>query len=525
LLTQQSLSGLFAAVSPQTRIVCIDNEWESIAEESADNLAISVSETNLAYIIYTSGSTGLPKGVAVTHASVINLIEWYRRAFAVTPADRSTFVAGVGFDASVMEVWANLSAGVRLHLPDEETRLSPSLMRDWLVAHHINVSFLPTPLAEMALQLEWPADTELRVMLTGGDKLRRYPDASLPFELVNVYGPTETTVLATSEIVKSEGNGDEPSIGRPIDNDKIYLLDRNFSPVPVGVAGEVFIYGSGLARGYWRRPDLTAQRFIPDPLSTTPGARLYRTGDMARYFPDGSIEFLGRIDNQVKLRGFRIELGEVEAALSAHEGVQAAVVLVREDEFGEKKLVAYLVPAELSMGIGELRAYLRQRLPEYMVPTIFVLLEEFPLTPNGKVDRRALPSLDGTQPEPEADYVAPRNAIEEALVDIWRSVLGVERVGVNDNFFELGGHSLIATRVLSKVRAIFRMELPLRVIFECGTIAELALAMIPFEAQPGRTEKIAKVLQKVKGISATDLSKELEKRREKASHESLTRSS
>jgi acyl carrier protein len=243
---------------------------------------------------------------------------------------------------------------------------------------------------------------------------------------------------------------------------------------------------------------------------------------MARYFPDGSIEFLGRIDNQIKLRGFRIELGEIEAALSAHEAVQAAVVLVREDEFGEKKLVAYLVPAgaELSISIGDLRAYLRQRLPEYMVPASFVLLEEFPLTPNGKVDRRALPSLDGTQPESEADYVAPRNAIEEALVDIWRSVLGVERVGVNDNFFELGGPSLMATRVLSKVRAIFRMELPLRVIFECGTIAELAVAMIPFEAQPGRTEKIAKVLQKVKGISATDLSKELEKkRREKASNE------
>ena len=519
LLTQQSMTDLFAGAPRQTRIVCMDAEWESIAEENDDNVTNSVSEANLAYLIYTSGSTGLPKGVAVTHASVVNLMEWYSHAFAVTSADRSTFVAGVGFDASVMEIWANLAAGVGLHLPDEETRLSPTLMRDWLTANQITICFLPTPLAEMALQLEWPADSSLRVMLTGGDKLHHYLDASLRFELINVYGPTETTVLATSEIVKSEGNGEEPSIGRPIDNAKIYLLDKSFSRVPAGVAGEVFVQGRGLARGYWRRPDLTAQKFIPDPFSTSPGARLYRTGDLARYFPDGSIEFLGRIDNQIKLRGFRIELGEIETALLVHDAVQAAVVLVKEDEFSEKRLVAYLVPAgtEFSISIGELRAWLRQRLPEYMVPSTFVVLEEFPLTPNGKVDRRALLAADGTQPSSEADFVAPRNAVEEALVDIWTSILGVERVGVNDNFFEVGGHSLMATRVLSKVRAIFRMELPLRVIFEYATIAELALAMVPYEAEPGRTEKIAKVLQKIKGISAADLSKELEKkRREKA---------
>jgi microcystin synthetase protein McyB len=521
LLTQQSMTGLFAAVPPPTRIVCIDSEWESIAEEAGDNVANSVSEANLAYLIYTSGSTGLPKGVAVTHASVVNLIEWYKGAFGVTPADRSTFVAGVGFDASVMEVWANLAAGVALYLADEETRLSPTLMRDWLTTNQITICFLPTPLAEMALQLKWPHDSVLRVMLTGGDKLHHFPDASLPFELVNVYGPTETTVLATSETVKSEGNGAEPSIGRPIDNVKIHLLDKTFSPVPVGVAGEVFVQGSGHARGYWRRPELTAQNFIPDPLSAVPGARLYRTGDMARYFPDGSIEFLGRIDNQIKLRGFRIELGEIEAALLAHEAVQAAVVLVREDDSSEKRLESYLVPTgtERSISFGELRTWLRQRLPEYMVPSTFTVLDEFPLTPNGKVDRRALLAADGAQPRSEADFIAPRNAIEEALADIWTSVLGVERVGVNDNFFELGGHSLMATRVLSKVRAVFRIELPLKVIFECGTVAELALAMLPFEAQPGRTEKIAKVLQKVKAISAEDLSKELEKKRREKSSE------
>lgn len=513
LLIQDSLSGLFASLPPRTRIIRIDSDWESIAKEDEDNLEIPVSETNLAYIIYTSGSTGLPKGVAVNHTSVINMIRWYQRVCALTSADRGSFVAGVGFDASVMELWANLTAGAGLYLPDEETRLSPTLMRDWLVANQINVCFLPTPLAEMALELEWPADSALRVMLTGGDKLRHFPNASLPFEFVNVYGPTETTVLATAEIVKSEGNAEEPSIGKPIDNVKVQLLDRDFRPVPVGVAGEVYIEGRGLGRGYWRRPELTATSFIPNPLGDAPGSRLYRTGDLARYFPDGSLEFLGRIDNQVKLRGLRIELGEIEAALSAHVAVRAAVVLAREDEPGEKRLVAYLLPAsaEGALSIGDLRAYLRERLPEYMVPSAYLVVDEFPLTPNGKVDRRALPAPEGAQSE--ADYVAPRNPIEEVLADIWRGVLGVELIGINDNFFELGGHSLMATRVLSKIRAILRLELPLRVLFECGTVAELALAILPFEAQPGRTEKIARAMQRVKHISAEDLSRELQKKR------------
>jgi amino acid adenylation domain-containing protein/non-ribosomal peptide synthase protein (TIGR01720 family) len=512
-LTQDSLSGLFTSLPPQTRIIRVDSEWDSIGKEATDNLIVSVSEANVAYIIYTSGSTGQPKGVAVTHASAVNLVQWYHRFFAVTPEDRGSFVAGVGFDASVMELWANLTAGVGLYLPDEETRLSPTLMRDWVVTNGINICFLPTPLAEMALELEWPADAPLRAMITGGDKLRHFPNASLPFALVNVYGPTETTVLATAETLKSEGNAEEPSIGKPIDNFKVHLLDKEFRPVPVGIAGELYIEGRGLARGYWRRPELTAASFIPNPLSGSAGARLYRTGDLARYFPDGSIEFLGRIDNQVKLRGLRIELGEIEAALSAHEAVRAAVVLAREDEPGEKRLVAYLIPAsgEDVFSIVELRAYLRQRLPEYMVPSGYLVMEEFPLTPNGKVDRQALPAPEGAQVE--ADYVAPRNAIEEALVDIWRGILGVEVIGINDNFFELGGHSLMATRVLSKVRAIFRLELPLRVLFECGTVADLARAMVPLETQPGRTEKIARAMQKVKSISAEDLSRELQKKR------------
>ncbi|HEY6187654.1 MAG TPA: amino acid adenylation domain-containing protein [Pyrinomonadaceae bacterium] len=513
LLTQQSLAGLFAGQEPQ--VVCLDTDWEMIAREAEDNPANAVAPDNLAYIIYTSGSTGRPKGVAISQASVLNMIGWYQRTFALTPSDRSTHLAGVGFDGSVMELWAHLTAGVGLYLPDQETRLSAVRLRDWLIAHEITISFAPTPVAEMLLDLDWPEATRLRVLTTGGDKLHHFPKASLGFGVVNLYGPTENTIISTTEMVRPEDGArlHSPPIGRPLDNVEVYLLDEQLRPMPVGVPGELYVGGLGLARGYWGRPDLTAERFVPHPFSAVAGARLYRTGDLAHYLPDGRLEFLGRIDHQVKLRGYRIELGEIETLLSAHETVGSSVVVVREDVPGEKRLVAYLVATDEDrlISISELRGYLRERLPEYMVPSAFVILEALPLTPNGKIDRRALP-VPGEQP-PSETFVAPRSPLEEALCDIWREVLGVERVGVDDNFFELGGHSLMATRVLSNVRRIFRVDLPLRILFEAHTISELARAIIPFETQPGQTEKIARVLLKIKSIPAEELEKELQRKR------------
>lgn len=476
LLTQSHLQALLP--EPSGTLICLDSMWPVITQEPITNLTHQLSPDNLAYLIYTSGSTGQPKGVAVPHRGLCNLVAWHQQAFAITPQDRATAVAGLGFDASVWEIWPYLTAGATLHLPDEETRLSPLRLRDWLLSQQITISFLPTPLAEAVLTLAWPQNTALRVLLTGGDRLRTYPDNHLPFTLVNNYGPTEASVVATSGIVsQSEKAPALPSIGRPISQTQIYLLDQQYQPVPVGVAGEIYIGGSGLARGYWQQPGLTAAKFIPNPFfQVTNGAdqstRLYKTGDLARYLPNGEIEFLGRGDHQVKLRGFRIELGEIEAALKAHPEVQEGVVLLREDEPEHKGLVAYVVGNDVSTEqTDSLRHFLAQRLPQYMVPAVFVFLEQLPLTPNGKVDREALPAPQRNKTEA---YVPPQTPLEKSLARIWGEVLHRSQVGIFDNFFESGGHSLSATQIISRISETMGVTLPLRVIFESPTIQGLA---------------------------------------------------
>ncbi|HST58657.1 MAG TPA: amino acid adenylation domain-containing protein, partial [Longimicrobium sp.] len=354
-----------------------------------------------------------------------------------------------------------------VHVVPEEVRADPPALRDWLVEHAITVSFIPTPVAEPLLALEWPADAALRWMLTGGDRLRARPRAGMPFALANNYGPTECTVVATSGVVEAEG-ARAPSIGGPIENTRVYVLDAGLRPLPVGVPGELCIGGAQVARGYLNRPALTAERFVPDPFSSTPGARLYRSGDKVRWLADGTIEYLGRLDEQVKVRGFRIELGEVEAVLRREPGVADCVVVAREDA-GQKRLVAYVVGGA---DAESLRASMRRSLPEYMVPAAFVALDALPLTPNGKLDRKALPA-----PDPGAAagaYLAPRTPAEEVLCGILADLLRVERVGVRDNFFALGGHSLLATRVVSRIRETFGVELPLRALFDGATVAELA---------------------------------------------------
>lgn len=445
-------------------------------DESAPDSGAAPS--NLAYVVYTSGSTGRPKGVEIEHHSLLNLVSWHQNTYRISNCDRATWLAGPAFDASVWELWPYLASGASIHIPDENTRLDPDRLRDWLVNVRITVSFLPTPLAEAVLSLNWPDECSLRCMLTGGDRLRYFPPETLPFALFNHYGPSEGTVVSTACRVPAKSRSSAeltaPTIGRPIANMRIYLLDRHRNPVPVGVVGELYIAGRGLARGYLRRPDLTTERFGYVP--SLPGERLYRTGDLARYLPDGSIEFMGRADDQIKIRGYRIEPGEIEAALTLHPAVEQAIVSVKEPGSGpeDKRLVAYVIPsADIIHGldISELRLHVKARVPNYMVPAAFVVMEALPLTPNGKVDRNALPSPNFTDMEEE--YVPPRTPTEKKLADIWSQVLGIELVSVHDNYFSLGGDSILSTQITSKVRQL-GLEMKPKYLFQYQSIAELA---------------------------------------------------
>jgi len=457
---------------PRKRIY-LDSEWDLIAAESTANPEKSATAENLAYVIYTSGSTGLPKGVPITHASLLNLVFWHHEAFSISASDRATQLAGPGFDAATWELWPYLTIGASIHIPDEATRLDPPSLQKWLVARAITISFVPTALAELLLKLAWPEPTALRILLTGGDTLHAFPPGQLPFKTYNNYGPTECTVVATSGQITSDPDGaHRPTIGRPIFNTQIYILDRRLQPLPIGVAGELHIGGVGLTRGYLNRPDLTVEKFIPNPFRSEVGARLYKTGDLARYLPNGDIEFLGRIDDQVNIRGCRIEPGEIEAALVQHPAVRQAAVLARGESPSDRRLVAYLVMHANARRAGqELRDYLKQKLPEYMVPAAFVFLDAMPLTPSGKLDRAGLPAAEFAR---AGDYVAPRTAVEEKLAAIWAELLRLERIGAHDNFFDLGGHSLLATRLVSKIKDVFGVGPALRAVFELPTLAGLS---------------------------------------------------
>jgi amino acid adenylation domain-containing protein len=475
LLTQRALLQKLP-VHYQGAAICLDDDWESASSEDTQNPPGTIDADNLAYVIYTSGSTGRPKGVGISHAALLNLVSWHLSAFEISASDRATLLAGVGFDASVWELWPYLCCGASLDLPADDVRSSPERLRDWLTLREVTISFVPTPVAEPMLGLEWRGKAKLRTLLTGGDRLHTWPSLSLPFEVVNNYGPTENAVVSTSGLISREAGAacTAPALGRPIRNVRVYIVDERGEPVPVGVAGELWVGGDSLARGYLNRPEMTAERFVPDALSGKSGARLYRTGDLARYLPDGAIEFHGRIGSQVKVRGHRIELGEIETALREAEGVREAVVQCREERAGEQCLVAYVVSDDHAGAVtsNDLRGMLREKLPDYMVPAFFVMLNELPITDNGKIDRRALPAP--TPVEVEDDPARPRTPTEELLSNIWTEILGLRRVGLHDNFFELGGHSLLATQVVSRVRETFSVELPLRVLFESPTITELA---------------------------------------------------
>ncbi|WP_163998551.1 non-ribosomal peptide synthase/polyketide synthase [Pyxidicoccus caerfyrddinensis] len=444
--------------------------------------ASGVSSRNLAYVDFTSGTTGRPKGVAIEHRSVQRLFHGIDYAH-LGPEETFLLIAPVSFDASTLELWGPLLFGGRLVVFPPQSPSDLELLSQVVTRHRVTTLHLTAGLFAQVVEHKPDCLRGLHQLLTGGDvvsapQVRRVLE-TLGIAVTACYGPTESTLFTSCfRMTRPEQVGSAVPIGTPIANTRVYLLDASFQPVPPGVPGELFIGGEGLARGYLARPELTAERFLPDAFSSSPGARLYRTGDVARWRPDGVLEFLGRLDSQVKVRGYRIELAEVEAALLAHPAVREAIAVVREDVPGDKRLVAYVVSPspDQPLSAAALRDFLQQRLPEFMLPSAFVALEALPLTGNGKVDRKALPVPDGALAS-SFEYIAPRNETEQRLAALWCEVLRVERVGLHDSFFELGGHSLLATRIVSRLRAVFGVELPLRTLFEAPTLEALARAV------------------------------------------------
>jgi amino acid adenylation domain-containing protein len=470
-LTSESIEPLLPVTSAY--VIRVDAQWAEIAKRAGTNLhrgENGLAPDNLAYVIYTSGSTGRPKGVMVEHRHLVNLIDWHCAAFEFKAGQRSTSVAGFGFDAAVWEMWTALCAGAELVLPSPTIASDVESLLRWWEEQKIDVSFLPTPMAEFAFN-RGIDNSGLRVLLVGGDQLLNRPERAKAYRLINNYGLTETTVVATSGFIDVTER--TAHIGRPISNTQIYILDAHGQPVPIGVVGELFIGGASVARGYLNRDELTKERFVRDPFSADPEARMYKTGDLGRWRADGNIEFIGRNDSQVKIRGYRVELGEIEWQLSNHPHVKEAVVVVQESQPGEKHLVAYVTYAEKPPSVEDLRAYLKATLPTHMIPTAFVPLESLPLTPNGKVDRHALP-------EPELNAFAlkqfepPQGEIEGALAGIWQELLRIDRVGRHDSFFDLGGHSLLAVQAIARIRQNLEAEISLAKLFEAPSVAALA---------------------------------------------------
>jgi amino acid adenylation domain-containing protein len=507
-------------------VICLDTHWEKIASESQENPVTAVTAENLAYVIYTSGSTGKPKGVLIEHRGAVNTILDINQRFQVGPHDRVLAVCSLNFDLSVYDIFGLLAAGGTIILP--ELAIAPNLHHwiDLMKSEGVTLWNSAPPVMQMFAghlvdyHLTLPAS--LRLVLLSGDwipltlpgLIRQLKDGAETVELISLGGATEASIWSILHPIRSiDPAWKSIPYGKPMANQQFFILDEQLQPVPVGMVGELYIGGEGVARGYHNRPDLNVTKFIPSPFNNEPHSRLYRTGDLGRYTPDGIIEFLGRIDHQVKIRGFRVEMGEIEAVLVQHPTIREAAILAREDAFGNKQLVAYLVlkqpetglcayqgftleerpkssqsawanPAQL---IGAVRSFLQEKLPGYMVPSAFVMLEALPLTPNGKLDRQALPAPEVANQEfhseTESSFIAPRDRIERQLAELWQEFLGIQTIGVRDNFFELGGHSLLAVRLWAKVEKTFNQDLPLATLFQAPTIEQLARHL----RQPGST--------------------------------------
>ncbi|MGW7574649.1 amino acid adenylation domain-containing protein [Streptomyces sp. NPDC054765] len=477
LLTRHALEA--APVPEGTAALYVEDEGPGRggADAAAEPVRVAVSSDDLAYVIYTSGSTGRAKGVLIEHRGVVNLCDWYRDFYRIGPGDRASQIVGPGFDPTVLEVWANLACGAGVYFAPDVALDDPHEFAAWMVAEGITVTLVPAPRLDSVLDQPALWHGALRYVLTGADVVRRRLPREAPFTLVNQYGPTEITVLTTAVLLQPEEDaapGRLPSIGAPITNTRTYVLDEHRNPVPVGVPGELYIGGIGVARGYLERPELTTERFVPDHLRPDAGGRLYRTGDLVRWLPEGELEFLGRIDNQVKVRGYRVELGEVETALLREESVAQTAVLARQQRSGHHDLVGYVV-AQGPEGVDPegVRTRLAEQLPDYMVPTVLVVLDAFPMTTTGKIDRRALPMPQERASGGDA-ATAPRNPTEEALAQMWAEVLGEGPVGVEDDLFALGANSVLTLQITSRIRERFGIRVSAREIFAARTVAALA---------------------------------------------------
>ena len=455
-----------------------------------------IEPESLAYIVYTSGSSGTPKGVEITHANLAHLIRWHLDAFSVTPNDRASHVAGLGFDAAAWEIWPHLCAGATVCLADDAVRSSPDLLRQWLIREHVTIAFVPTIHAAPMMAMEWPPATALRRLLTGGDTLHHTPCIHLPFYVVNNYGPTECTVVATSSAIRT-WSSETPPIGRPIARTQIYLLDDRGNPVPDGKTGEIYIGGSGVGRGYRNLPDATRQSFLPDPFAAIPCARMYRTGDRGTRRPDGQIQFRGRLDRQTKIHGQRVELDEIATILSRYPGVDFATANVIT-QAGWKRLVAYILPKENAPvpTVPELQKHLLSSLPDYMVPSIFVRLHALPMGSNGKLDPSFLPQPTESNLLKTRSPAAPTTRIEDTLLAIVRKLIECDEVGPEDNFFLAAGHSSLGIQLIISIERAFRVDLTMQQLLEAPTIQHLGKVIeARLSQQRGRPNLLAALKQ------------------------------
>ncbi|MFP5264067.1 MAG: amino acid adenylation domain-containing protein, partial [Blastocatellia bacterium] len=478
ILTQESFRQIFSAI--RAEVICLDAGWDAIAIHDKHNPAVSLSEDNLAYVIYTSGSTGQPKAAMNVHGAISNRLLWMQDQYKLQAKDRVLQKTPFSFDVSVWELFWPLMTGAAQVIAKPDGHRDSKYLIELIQHHGVTVlHFVPSMLEVFLQEKDASLCNSLRLVVCSGEalwhELQLKAFETLPeAELHNLYGPTEAAVDVTWWKCEPNNADRAVPIGRPISNTQMYILDKQVNPVPVGVAGELYIAGNNLGRGYLNRPDLTAERFIPDPYGEKAGGRLYKTGDIARYDKEGRIHYLGRADHQVKLRGFRIELGEIESVLMQHEQIREAVVTVQETD-GGKRLVGYVVASgQQKPDVNELKVYLKQRLPDYMTPAVFVTLESMPLTPNGKLDRRALPAPGRNDFQGENKYVAPRTLVEDMLVAIWEDLLKVNQVGIYHSFFDLGGHSLLAIQLMARVNRAFHSNLALRVLFESPTVSGLA---------------------------------------------------